>query len=457
MNLLTLHTYLRLTPFDTHTEQGRSDERYRLAVLSMAANVLSRGAAMAVMVLTVSLTVPYLGAERFGVWMTIASFAGMLMFLDLGIGNALTNKVAQVAVQNNPERLRKTISGGLGFLFVIGCVVGMLLIALFSILPWQQLIKVGNPLLHTEIRSAAILFAALFGLYIFANGIQRIFTGLQRAFEGHLASMIGSVVTLLALWLAARQESGIPVLLAVTLGVQSVASVSLIFVLLKRGQLCFPGLLSNIREETPHLLHIGGLFLLLQIGVMVGWGADSLIISSNLGAEQVAVFAVVQRLFQLVSQPMSIMNAPLWGAYADAHAKNDKAFIRKTLKSSLTTTLAYTAIVATVLVFAGGQIVDVWTKTAIQISLGLLAAYACWAILEAVGNALSMFLNGCGIVRQQVVQVVVFSVVSIAVKFFMIRNFGLEAMILGTVVTYAIITAAVYGWFFRETLFEQMR
>jgi len=457
MKLLTLHKYLRLTPFDTFTEQGRSDERYRRVVLSMAANVMSRGAAMVVMVMTVSLTVPYLGAERFGVWMTIASFAGMLMFLDLGIGNALTNKVAQRAAQHNPEQLRKVISGGLGFLFLIGCGVGALLMALFSFLPWQQLIKVSNLLLHAEIRSAALLFAGLFGLHIFANGIQRIFTGLQRAFEGHLASMIGSVVTLLVLWLAARQESGITVLLTVTLGIQSVASLSLIFLLLKRGQFCFPGLLSNIREEAPHLLHIGGLFLLLQIGVMVGWGADSLIISSHLGAEQVAVFAVVQRLFQLVSQPMSIMNAPLWGAYADAYAKNDKAFIRTTLKSSLTTTLAYTTIVAMVLVFAGGQIVDVWTKAAIQISLGLLAAYACWAILEAVGNALSMFLNGCGIVRQQVVHVVVFSIASIAVKFFMIRTFGLEAMILGTAVTYAIITSVAYGWFFRETLSAQMK
>lgn len=457
MKSLTLHKYLRLTPFDTFTEQGRSDERYRLAVLSMVANVLSRGAAMAVMVMTVSLTVPYLGAERFGVWMTIASFAGMLMFLDLGIGNALTNKVAQGAAQQNPERLRKVISGGLGFLFLIGCGVGVLLMALFSFLPWQQLIKVGNPLLHAEIRSAALLFAGLFGLHIFANGIQRIFTGLQRAFEGHLASTIGSTVTLLLLWIAVRQESGVPALLAITLGMQSIASLALIVLLYKRGQFCFPGLLSNIHKESPHLLQVGGLFLLLQIGVMVGWGADSLIIASNLGAEQVAVFAIVQRLFQLASQPMNIINSPLWGAYADAHAKNDKVFIGKTLKLSLITTLAYTAFVAILLVFAGDWLVNIWTGNAIQISFGLLLAYACWAILEAAGNALSMFMNGCGIVKQQVITVIVFSIVSIAVKFLMIRNFGLEAMVFGTVITYAIITSAAYGFFFRKTLIEKMK
>lgn len=423
----------------------------------MAANVLSRGAAMAVMIMTVSLTVPYLGAERFGVWMTIASFAGMLMFLDLGIGNALTNKVAQGAAQHNPEQLRRIISGGLGFLFFIGCGVGVLLMALFSFLPWQQLIKVGNPLLDTEVRSAAILFAGLFGLHIFANGIQRIFTGLQRAFEGHLASAMGSIATLLLLWIAARQESGIPALLGITLGMQSIASLTLIVLLYKRQQFCFLGLLSNIRTESLHLLHVGGLFLLLQIGVMVGWGADSLIISSNLGAEQVAVFAIVQRLFQLASQPMNIMNAPLWGAYADAHEKKDKVFIGKTFKFSLTATFGYTAFVATLLIFTGEQIVDIWTGGAIRISFGLLVAYACWSILDASGNALSMFMNGCGVVKQQVITVIVFSIVSIVVKFLMVRNFGLEGMIFGTVVTYTIITWISYGYFFRKTLLDKMR
>ncbi|MDH2916229.1 MAG: oligosaccharide flippase family protein, partial [Gallionella sp.] len=214
MNISSLPKYLRLTPFDTTSEQGRSDERYRLAALTVLANVISRGLAMLVMVLTVSLTVPYLGAERFGVWMTIASFVGMLTFLDLGVGNALTNKVAHAAAQDNLESLSCTISGGLGFLFFLGCGMSLALIGLASILPWEHLIKVADPFLYGEIRQSAMLFAALFGLHIFANGVQRIFAGLQRAFEGHLVSTAGSIATLIFLWVVVQEESGIPLLLA---------------------------------------------------------------------------------------------------------------------------------------------------------------------------------------------------------------------------------------------------
>lgn len=452
MNFLSLPKYLKLTPFDTSTEQGRSDERYRLAALTVLANVISRGLAMIVMVLTVSLTVPYLGAERFGVWMTIASFVGMLTFLDLGVGNALTNKVAHAAAQDNLESLSRTISGGLGFLFLLGCSMSLALIGVASVLPWELLIKVSNPFLHEEVRQAAMLFGGLFGLHIFANGVQRIFAGLQRAFEGHLVSAAGSIVTLILLWIVVQKGSGIPLLLAVTMGVQSIASLLLLLTLIKRKQLKIYRFLPNIRDESHHLIRVGGLFFLLQIGVMVGWGADSLIISSSLGAKQVAIFAIVQRLFQLATQPMSMLNAPLWGAYADAHARGEKQFIKKTLIKSVLTTLSYTVVVAFTLLVVGEHLVKAWTGNAIKLSLGLLIAYGCWAVLEAVGNAFAMFLNGCNIVRPQVVAVCVLCAISIPLKFWLIMNYGLEAMLLGFVVTYLAVFAFFYGYIFKNDL-----
>ena len=213
MNLFTLRRYLRSTPFDTSNEQGRSEERYRLAILSMTANILSRGIAMVVMVLAVSLTLPYLGAERFGVWMTIASLVGMLTFLDLGVGNALTNKVAAVASKGNPDALCRTISGGLGILFILGIGMGIFLICISRLLPWSRLIQVSDVLLLEEVQNSATIFSILFGVQLFTNGLQRIFAGLQRSFESHIISASGSIVSLLSIIVATRLAAGIPILL----------------------------------------------------------------------------------------------------------------------------------------------------------------------------------------------------------------------------------------------------
>ena len=133
MKISSLPRFLRLAPFDTASEQGRSDERYRLAALSILGSILSRAASVVLMLLSVSLTIPYLGLERFGLWMTIASMAGILTFLDLGVGNALINHLAQRSSKNNLDLLSQTISGGLGFLAIIGFIVGFLLFTNSSI------------------------------------------------------------------------------------------------------------------------------------------------------------------------------------------------------------------------------------------------------------------------------------------------------------------------------------
>jgi O-antigen/teichoic acid export membrane protein len=457
MNISSLPKYLRLTPFDTESEQGRSDERYRLALITMLANILSRGLSMLVMVFTVSLTMPYLGVERFGVWMTIASFVGVLSFMDLGVGNALTNRVAFMASKGSDLDLGRTISGGLGLLLLLGITMSAVLITLAHLIPWDILIKVQNISLNKEVNDSVLVFSGLFGLNIFTSGIQRVFAGLQRSFESHLVSSFGSIGVLLAMWVVTKDEASVPILLLVTFGGQSISSLVLIYVLFKRAQFKFSLVHSNLFSESRQLIRTGGTFLLLQLGCMLISGADSLIISSQLGAEHVAAFAIVMRLFQISTQPMSILNSPLWGAYADAHARNEKVFIRKTFKLSMMTSSIYSTSMMFLLVIFGERIVHLWTGSVIHISIGLLVVYGLWSIIDAVSNAFGVFLNGCGLLRPQIVTVLFFCTAGILAKIILIRLFGIEAMIFGAVLSYIFISFLVYGWMFRKELMRELR
>lgn len=457
MNIFTFQKFLRLRPFDVSTEKGRSDERYRLAFLSMATNLLSRSVAMLVMVLTVSLTIPYLGAERFGVWMTVASFVGMLSFLDLGVGNALTNKVSQVASKKNTEELRRTISGGLGFLFVLGCSIGVLLLGVANVLPWTKVIKVKSSIVSGEILDVLVVFCVIFGLSLFVNGIQRVFAGLQRSYEAHLVSLLGSCLSILALWFAAKQEAAIPYLLLATFGVQTLVNLILLVILANRNLFTVKRIMDYIRLESSHLMRVGGLFLILQIGIMVGWGADSLIVASALGAAKVAEFAIIQRLFQLVTQPMNVMNAPLWGAYADAHSKGDKKFIQKTLKRSLMFTGIFSFIGVAIILLVGKRLVEIWTGSVLEVSLVLLLAYGVWAIFDAFGNALGVFLNGCSVMKPQIFTTVIFALCSLPIKYIMASVYGIPSMMVAQTIIFVALTYFFCGIIFREKLNEVLR
>ena len=91
---LLLGNLVRLLPFDTATQEGRAKERHRRIVLSAIASAMAKIISITTALISVPLTLHYLGPERYGMWMTISSLAALLAFADLGIGNGMLNAIA---------------------------------------------------------------------------------------------------------------------------------------------------------------------------------------------------------------------------------------------------------------------------------------------------------------------------------------------------------------------------
>ena len=151
--------YLRLRPFPSGDEDGRAAERYRLAALGTISTAMSRLAGFALIVLSVRWTAPVLGRERFGIWATFSSLAAMLSFLDLGIGNALVNRVAHATAKQDARQLSVVVMGGIGWLVAIGIAATILLTAAGAWIPWTEFFRLSTPSMGSETRSAAIIFS----------------------------------------------------------------------------------------------------------------------------------------------------------------------------------------------------------------------------------------------------------------------------------------------------------
>lgn len=435
--------YLRLTPFEQETPEGRASERYRRAALSAVADVGAKAGGMGLMLLGVGLTIPYLGAERFGVWATIASLTAMLSLLDLGMGNALINRVAGASASGDGVALTRTASGGLAALVVLGGAVGLLLTWLAAVAPWEMIIKLGDPANLAETRQAAMVFAALFGCNIAATGVRSIFIGLQRAFEAHLALAMAYGVAMIALWYGARAEVDVPTLLLLTFGIQLLSAVALGLLAMFRGVIGWPSQRALV-DEGRGLLRTGSLFFVLQIGVMVGWGADSIMIAHIRGAGDVADFSVVQRLFQFVAMPLLVLSAPLWSAYADAMIRQEFAFVRRTLRLSLLVNLIVGSVGVLVIAFAAPVIIPAWTRGTIDVSRDLVVIFGVLTLVQGLGSALGAFLNGAGIIKPQIIAVGLFVVLALPAKWLALSNLGLPAFVLASVVAYLVTHLAVY-------------
>jgi O-antigen/teichoic acid export membrane protein len=450
--------YLRPSPFAADTEAQRTAERYRLAALGVLATVASRLAGMGLILLTVRWAAPLLGPERFGVWATFSGLATTLVFLDLGVGNALVNRVAHATASGDSQRLIGVVMGGLGWLVAIGSAVSIVLAATSAWLPWGSFFKLSSSVTGGETRTAALAFSWLFGLNIVSTGALKILIGQQRSYEAQLISMLAALLAYPATWLALKHGNSVGLLLVAGLGTQSILIISLVISLLAgRGFLAVNRLGVSMREERGELLSVGAMFLIVQVGTAIGWGSDTLLLAGVAGAADVAAFAVAQRLFLFASQPVSILNGALWAAYSDAHAREDRVFIRNTLRRSMAVSLAVGAGLSMLLLIFGTRLASLWTEHTIDVPWALLAIFALWTPLEAAGIAVAYYLNGTGIIREQMVVVLAFCALALPAKVFATMHWGATGLVAATVVAYAITHIGLYGTVYRRRILAPIR
>jgi O-antigen/teichoic acid export membrane protein len=409
-------------------------------------------------VLSVRWTAPVLGGERFGVWVTFSSFAAMLSFLDLGVGNALVNRVAHTAARQDSRQLSIVIMGGIFWLATIGFAAAALLATIGASIQWTSLFRLTSRAIGDETQTAALVYAGLFGLNILASGLLKILMGQQRYYEAQMIAATAAALACPVVWWTARHTPSIGALLLAGLGTQSL--ITLIFVLgilHRRGTLDWRLGLSSMTSERKVLLTSGVLFLFLQIGTMIGWGADNFLVAGIVGASGAASFGIAQRLFLFASQPVSILNGSLWAAYADAQAKGDRRFIRDTLVRAFLLSIAVSIGASVALLMFGRWVVAFWTENSVAVPWQLLVAFAVWTPLESAGTVLSVYLNGTGIVREQIVVVFCFCAVAVPAKILAATHAGAVGLVVSTTVAYAVVVMGLYGGIYRKRILAPIR
>ena len=391
--------------------------------------------------------------------MTVASITTMLTFLDLGIGNGLVSQVARSRVSKNPQALGITATRGLFILCLIGAVVGLVLTLLNTAYPVANIMKIESIKAREDAYSLIQAFIILFATNIPINGLSKIMQGMQMGWIIHTIRSCASVLSLILVYILAKIESDPVSLLVATYGVNTLAPLVLIPFYVKRKMLVtsLHSDWTSAKNEYRTLINVGGLFFVLQLGIMVGWGSDALIISALNSASAVAQFAIVQRMFQLVTIPLNILNTPLWGAYADAHAQGDTDFIRKTLKISLAGTLLLALVLSAGLYVSSDLLLSIWIDDHVNISNQLILAFAVWKIMQGVGSAFSMALNGMHIVKVQVYSVILLCALTIPLKLHYTPIYGAVGVVWSTVFAYGLSTVFFYLVVFRKNVFAELR
>ena len=97
----------------TRASAERGRERYRRAGMTASTAYIAKGITVPAGFVSVPLTVHYLGAERYGVWLTISSLLLWIALTDFGLaGNALVNVVSEAAGNDDVASARHYAASG---------------------------------------------------------------------------------------------------------------------------------------------------------------------------------------------------------------------------------------------------------------------------------------------------------------------------------------------------------
>ena len=426
----------------------RQTGRERRAVVTAGTAVLARAAQVSTSLLTVPLTIHYLGNERFGLWMTISSVLAMANFADFGIGNGVLNMVADAFGKDDTDRMRQAISSG----FAVLSTVGLLLLAFFAStflwISWADVFRVVSAQARSEAAPALMVFALCFTLNIPFDLVQRAQLGLQQGFRTNLWQVGGSLAGLAGVIAAIRLHAGLPILVAALAGAPVAATVlnTFHFFVFSRPDLR-PRRRFISRQTVSKIVSSGTLFFILQLVASIAFSADNFIIAHIRGAAAVPDYSIPQRMFQVISMMVWMMVTPLWPAYGEAISSGDIPWVRRTLGRSLRWVFGLATVAAAGTLLIARPLLNWWVGSAVSPPFVLLLGLALWTITECCGNTLSMFLNGAGIMRFQIVIASTFCVCCVALKIYLTGRYGIAAVPWATLLAYlpiVMLSCAIY-------------
>jgi O-antigen/teichoic acid export membrane protein len=441
INIRLLIETMRLIPFDVSTEEGRSQERHRRIALTAIASVMAKSITIATSLITVPLTLNYLGAERYGLWMTISSVIAMMVFADFGIGNGLMNAVAEAYGKDDKDAIKSHVANAVVILGIIAVVILFVFFVVYPFIQWGPFFNVRTVLAIQESGPALAAFMVCFALGVPTSIVQRVQMGIQQGFASSLWLAGGSILGLLLTLTVIHFKGGLPWLVMALAGSPVIILLlnGFAFFLVQRRDL-LPDMLHISNKGMKRILHGGMLFFVLQLTVSIAFASDNIIIAKVINTEAVSQYSIVSKLFEGVVIIIGYLFAPLWPAYGEAKARGDRAWIKKTLRRSMTATFIAVIVAAPLLVAFYKPLLALWVGPQHIFPFALVVAYAVWMVLKGLGATYSMFLNGMNILRFQLILAVLFMLSSLFLKYVFVIRFGLTGIVIGTMISYILVT-----------------
>jgi len=208
----------------------------------------------------------------------------------------------------------------------------------------------------------------------------------------------------------------------------------------------------DLRTARP-LLKTGSFFLVLQLTGLAAYSLDNVVIAQIMGAGAVQEYAIPTKLFVLAPTLLSFVLLPLWPAYRESLARGDGAWVRRTLRRSITLAALINIPSSLFLIVAGPFLLRVWTPSLhLHPTTLLLVGLGTWTIMNTLNGPLAMLFNGANVVGFQAVCSTLMAIANVAISIYLVQRIGVSGAVYGSVISQVLFILLPELWYARRLL-----
>ncbi len=419
-----------------------SDPRTSRALFTTLSSVASKGLSMLALLVTMPIMLDSLGTTGFGLWMTLISVTTMMAASDLGLGNGLFSELSLAMGRSDTDRARVIFKSGMGMLLVLALLVVVIIALLHPILPWGLLFGIDDLESISQVKNISWVMMFVISLGIVGGGVNKAYLSCQSGYLFYILTSFGALLSMGCVLVFHWLNLGYVALVMAASLLPMAGYVPALFLFFRKYPWADMRWERGVTDEAMRLLRCGLQYFFLSLISIASLYCDNLIVGHYAGYEAVTSIAVPSRLIVIMQAVTAMFCLPMWSAFAEAEAKRDFRWIRRTIAWGTAITTLVNAAFGIFLVLLGRWLFGLWLGDAYAFDASIVALLCLNSLLFSLTSPLFMYMNSIQWVRGQILMYTAFALVSIAAKVTVLQRFGIDAFLLSHAICYTLLVVA---------------
>lgn len=386
--------------FQMIIDRGRDffhgDQRSVAVKKNVLYSILIRFVSIAVSFLIVPITLGYVTAELYGVWLTLSSIMTWLSFMDIGFTQGLKNKLTEAIAQDDWDRGKQLVSTTYFMMLIIFLPIGIIGGALIPLVNWCSLLNVA-PMYETDVLHVMYVVIGFACLQMIVNVLVSVVAAFQKVALSNSFLVIGNILSLFAIIVLTKTCESSLLYLSVVFCSLPVLVTILASIILFKGQFkrVAPSISTINTSLIKDLFGLGYKLFIINIQVIVLYQSTNVMISNLSSPLMVTSYNIAYRYMNLAMMLFSIITAPLWPAYTDAYAKGDFKWM-KNARDKLFNLFYLSVALAVFMIIVSPFIYQIWVGESVEVPFLMTLVVALYVVIYSWSTLNGTIIVGMG-------------------------------------------------------------